>query len=226
MAREFDLKLIEDAAQAIGAQTPDGARAASVGDIGCLSFFPTKNLGAFGDAGMCTTQDQALAEHMRVLRVHGSKPKYYHPFIGGNFRIDELQAAVLQIKLRHLDDWTAGRQRNAGYYAHAFQAAGLVGRITLPAAAQGARHIWNQYVVRVPRRDALRAFLTERGVGAEIYYPVPLHQQECFTYLGHASGDFPLSERAAAETLALPIYPELQPQQLQYVVDSVAAFYS
>ncbi len=226
LAREFGLRLIEDAAQAIGAETAAGERAASVGDIGCLSFFPTKNLGAFGDAGMCTTQDEALAEHMRVLRVHGSKPKYYHAFIGGNFRLDEIQAAVLQIKLRYLDEWTAGRQRNAAFYARAFDAAGLLGTITLPVAASGARHIWNQFVVRAPQRDALRAFLGERGIGTEIYYPVPLHQQECFAYLQYRTGDFPESERAAAETLALPIYPELAAGQLQHVVDSFAAFYS
>lgn len=226
LARQYGLKLIEDAAQAIGAETADGARAGAVGEVGCLSFFPTKNLGAFGDAGMCTTQDEALAEHMRVLRVHGAKPKYHHTFIGGNFRLDEIQAAVLQIKLRRLDDWTAGRQRNAAFYASAFAAAGLTARITLPHAPQKARHIWNQFVVRVPRRDELRAYLSERGIGTEIYYPIPLHRQECFAYLGHAAGDFPQAERAAAETLALPIYPELQPQQLQYVVDAFASFYS
>ncbi len=226
LALEYRLRLIEDAAQAIGAQCADGARAASVGDVGCLSFFPTKNLGAFGDAGMCTTQDASLAEHMRVLRVHGGKPKYYHAFIGGNFRLDELQAAVLQIKLRHLDAWTAARARNAELYAQMFSRAGLVERIGLPAAAAGARHVWNQYVIRAERRDALRAYLTQRGVGTEIYYPVPLHRQQCFAHLGHAAGEFPIAERAAAESLALPIFPELQPQQLQYVVECIAAFYS
>ncbi len=226
IASEYSLKIIEDAAQAIGAQTADGARAGSIGDIGCLSFFPTKNLGAFGDAGMCTTQDSQLAEHMRVLRVHGGKPKYYHAFIGGNFRIDELQAAVLDIKLRHLDAWTAARQRNASYYSHAFEQTGLLDRIGLPYAQSGMRHIWNQYVIRVPRRDELRAYLTEQGVGTEIYYPVPLHLQECFAYLGHQRGDFPCAERAAAETLALPIFPELRTEELQYVVDRIAAFYS
>jgi len=226
IAREFALPIIEDAAQAIGADTGDGQRAGSMGEIGCLSFFPTKNLGAFGDAGMCTTQDPELAEHLRVLRVHGGKPKYHHAFIGGNFRIDALQAAVLSIKLRHLDDWSAARQRNAHHYEKAFAKAGLTGRVGLPAVAPGARHVWNQYVVRVAQRDALRAFLGSEGVGTEIYYPIPLHLQACFAYLGHHAGDYPLAERAAAESLALPIYPELQAQQLDYVVDRIAAFYS
>lgn len=226
IAREFALPIIEDAAQAIGADTVDGQRAGSIGQIGCLSFFPTKNLGAFGDAGMCTTQDPELAEHLRVLRVHGGKPKYYHAFIGGNFRLDELQAAVLSIKLRHLDEWTAARQRNAHHYAEAFQKAGLSRRIGLPPVLPGARHVWNQYVVRAPQRDALRAHLTAEGVGTEIYYPVPLHLQQCFSYLGHRAGDFPAAEQAAEQSLALPIFPELQAQQLDYVVDRIAAFYS
>ncbi len=225
LAREHGLRVIEDAAQAIGAEDAAGRRAGSLGDVGCLSFFPTKNLGAFGDAGMCTTQDPALAEQMRVLRVHGGHPKYYHAFIGGNFRIDELQAAVLQIKLPHLDDWTAGRQRNAAFYTAAFTRAGLGTRLETPAPGAG-RHIWNQYVVRAQRRDELKAFLAARQVGTEIYYPLALHQQRCFAYLGYPSGAFPQSERAAAQTLALPIFPELHEQQLQYVVDQVAAFYS
>ena len=226
IAREFSLPIIEDAAQAIGADTPEGQRAGSIGEIGCLSFFPTKNLGAFGDAGMCTTQDPELAEHLRVLRVHGGKPKYHHAFIGGNFRIDELQAVVLAIKLRHLDAWSAARQRNARHYAEAFGKAGLTARIGLPQVLPGARHVWNQYVVRVPQRDELRAHLAAAGVGTEIYYPIPLHLQQCFSYLGHRPGDFPLAEEAALQSLALPIFPELQPQQLDYVVDRIAAFYS
>jgi dTDP-4-amino-4,6-dideoxygalactose transaminase len=225
IAREHDLKVIEDAAQAIGAEDASGRRAASMSDVGCLSFFPTKNLGAFGDAGMCTTQDPELAEHLRVLRVHGGKPKYYHAFIGGNFRLDEIQAAVLGVKLPHLDAWTRGRQRNAAYYAAAFERAGLAARVVTPRASAG-RHIWNQYVIRVPRRDQLRQFLAARGIGTEIYYPVPLHLQQCFAYLGHAAGAFPESERAARETLALPVFPELQAEQLQYVVEQIAAFYS
>ena len=226
IAREFDLKLIEDAAQAIGADCSDGQRAGSMGDIGCLSFFPTKNLGAFGDAGMCTTQDAELAERMRVLRVHGSKPKYHHALIGGNFRLDEIQAAVLNLKLRSLDQWTAARQRNAAWYAAAFGRAGLGSTVTTPAALAGYRHTWNQYVIRVPRRDELRQFLGEQGVGTEIYYPVPLDRQQCFAYLGYGPDDFPQSNAAAREVLALPIFPELAQEQISYVVDRIAAFYS
>jgi dTDP-4-amino-4,6-dideoxygalactose transaminase len=225
LAHEFGLNVIEDAAQAIGADDAAGRRAGSMGDIGCLSFFPTKNLGAFGDAGMCTTQDAALAEHMRVLRVHGGKPKYFHAFIGGNFRLDEIQAAVLGVKLRLLDDWTAARQRNAAFYDTAFARAGLIGQIQLPVTTRGNRHTWNQYVIRAPRRDALKTFLGEQGIGSEIYYPVPLHLQQCFAYLRHSENDFPVAEGAAREVLALPIFPELEPEQLQCVVDRIASFY-
>jgi dTDP-4-amino-4,6-dideoxygalactose transaminase len=225
LAREFDLKVIEDAAQAIGADFVDGRRAGSMGDIGCLSFFPTKNLGAFGDAGMCTTQDAELAERMRVLRVHGGKPKYYHPFIGGNFRLDEIQAAVLAIKLSRLDQWTAARVRNAACYQAAFARSGLVERIQTPAASAGYRHTWNQYVIRAPRRDELRQFLAQHGVGTEIYYPVPLHLQQCFAYLAYTADDFPMAVTAAREVLALPIFSELEPRQIEYVVDRIAAFY-
>jgi dTDP-4-amino-4,6-dideoxygalactose transaminase len=224
-ARRYGLKVIEDAAQAIGAADAQQHRAGSFGDVGCLSFFPTKNLGAFGDAGMCVTNDAALAERMEVLRVHGGKPKYYHAFIGGNFRIDELQAAVLNVKLPHLDEWTAGRQRNAAFYDVAFARAELRSPLRTPHVRPGVRHIFNQYVVRVADRDALRNDLTEAGIGTEVYYPVPLHLQQCFAYLGHQRGDYPLSEQAAVETLALPIYPELTETQLQYVVDSIAARY-
>ncbi len=223
-ARRYGLKVIEDAAQAIGAEDAEHKRAGSFGDIGCLSFFPTKNLGAFGDAGMCVTQDAALAERMEVLRMHGGKPKYYHALIGGNFRLDELQAVVLSVKLKRLDDWTAGRQRNAAFYDAAFRRAQL-DAVQTPHASLGVRHIYNQYVIRARERDALRAYLTAAGVGTEIYYPVPLHLQQCFAYLGCKPGDYPQSERAAAETLALPIYPELTEVQLQYVVDTIAAFY-
>lgn len=225
IARRHGLRVIEDAAQAIGAADAQGRRACSFGDIGCLSFFPTKNLGAFGDAGMCVTNDAALAERLDIFRVHGGKPKYYHAFIGGNFRLDELQAAVLNVKLPHLDDWTAGRQRNAAYYDAAFAKLGLGDAVTPPPAMPGARHIYNQYVIRVRDRDALRAHLAARDIGTEIYYPVPLHLQQCFAYLRHTAGDFPQSERAAAETLALPIFPELETAQLQHVVESIAAFY-
>jgi len=226
LARRFGLKIIEDAAQAIGTEYANGARVGSIGDIGCFSFFPSKNLGAFGDAGLCTTNDAELAESMRVLRVHGGKPKYVHAVIGGNFRIDELQAAVLRVKLKYLDGWTAGRQHNAAYYDAAFAKAALGAKLTAPASAAGHRHIFNQYVVRAQDRDALKIFMGERGIGTEIYYPVPLHLQKCFAYLGYGSGDFPESERAAKESLALPIYPELDQAQLAHVVATIAEFYA
>jgi len=227
IARRYGLAVIEDAAQAIGTETADGARVGSLGEIGCLSFFPSKNLGAFGDAGLCTTNDPELAESMRVLRVHGGKPKYFHAVIGGNFRIDELQAAVLRVKLKYLDGWTEARQRNARFYDRAFaQHLPAPCVVTPPPAPARGRHIYNQYVIRAERRDALREFLVKRQIGTEIYYPVPLHLQECFAYLGYRRGEMPQSERAAAETLALPIYPELTEAQLAAVVASVAQFYA
>jgi dTDP-4-amino-4,6-dideoxygalactose transaminase len=225
LAHRYELKVIEDAAQAIGAADAQGRRACSFGDIGCLSFFPTKNLGAFGDAGMCVTRDAALAERMTVLRVHGGKPKYYHSMIGGNFRIDELQAAVLNVKLPHLDAWSAARQRNAAVYDSAFAGTKLGSAVRTPYAIPGGRHIYNQYVIRARDRDRLRQHLGELKVGSEIYYPVPLHLQQCFAYLGHAAGAFPHAESAARETVALPIYPELSPEQLRHVVDCIAQFY-
>src|SRR5581483_6283921 len=185
IARENGLRVIEDAAQAIGAEDAQGRRACSFGDIGCLSFFPSKNLGAFGDAGMCVTNDAALAEHMEVLRVHGGKPKYYHSFIGGNFRIDTLQAAVLNVKFPHLDSWSEARKRNAEFYDGAFARAKLSEAVETPRPIPGYRHIYNQYVVRVRKRDELREYLAAAGVGTEIYYPLPLHLQKCFAYLGH-----------------------------------------
>ncbi len=226
IARRHGLKVIEDAAQAVGTEYKHGVRVGSIGDIGCFSFFPSKNLGAFGDAGLCTTKDPELAERMRVLRVHGGKPKYFHALIGGNFRIDELQAAVLRIKLKYLEGWTSGRQRNAAYYDRAFSAARLGSRVITPRAAPGQRHIFNQYVIRVHERDALRKFLGEHGIGTEIYYPVPLDRQECFSYLGYAPGTFPESERAAAETVAIPIYPELTEDQLGTVVARVTEYFT
>jgi dTDP-4-amino-4,6-dideoxygalactose transaminase len=225
LAKQYELRVIEDAAQAIGSADAQGRRACSIGDIGCLSFFPTKNLGAFGDAGMCVTNDAALAQRLAMIRVHGMEPKYYHQLVGGNFRIDELQAVVLNIKLKHLDDWTRRRQENACFYYGAFERAGLRSIVTLPPALPGVRHIYNQFIIRAPRRDALKASLTEAAIGSEIYYPVPLHLQACFADLGYQAGDFPESEKAALETLALPIFPELTERQLQYVVDSIARFY-
>ena len=226
IARRYHLRVIEDAAQAIGTETADGARVGSLGQVGCLSFFPTKNLGAFGDAGLCTAGDPDLAERMRVLRVHGGKPKYFHSLIGGNFRIDELQAAVLRVKLKYLDGWTQARQRNAAYYNQAFAQASLGPQLVAPQASLDGRHIFNQYIVRVQSRDALKAFLSERRIGTEIYYPVPLHLQPCFAYLGYKTGEFPHSEQAAAETLALPIYPELSEAQLEHVSSSVRSFFA
>jgi dTDP-4-amino-4,6-dideoxygalactose transaminase len=226
IAQSNGLRVIEDAAQAIGSEDAHGRRACSYGDVGCLSFFPTKNLGAFGDAGMCVANDPVLAEKLDILRVHGGKPKYFHSYIGGNFRIDELQAAVLNVKLEHLDRWTAGRQRNASIYDAAFTGADLGRAVQTPVALPGQRHIYNQYMIRVRDRDLLRQHLTANGVGSEIYYPVPLHLQKCFAYLGHGPGAFPHSERAAEEVLALPIFPELTDKQIQYVVDTIAAFFS
>jgi dTDP-4-amino-4,6-dideoxygalactose transaminase len=225
LARRYRLAVVEDAAQAIGAELRDGRRAGSVGDIGCLSFFPTKNLGAFGDGGMCVIQSRGLAERVRILRVHGGEPKYYHSVIGGNFRLDELQAAVLSIKLKHLDAWTEGRQRNAERYDELIGAAELQDAVTVPFRNPGERHIFNQYVIRARRRDELRAHLERQGIGTEIYYPLPLHEQQCFAYLGHAPDEFPNSQRAAREVLALPVYPELKSEQLEHVVRSIAAFY-
>ncbi len=225
IADDHGLPVIEDAAQAIGAEVAGGRRAGSIGTIGCFSFFPSKNLGAFGDAGLCTAHDDDLAERMRVLRVHGGKPKYHHAVIGANLRIDELQAAVLRVKLRHLDGWTAARQRNADRYRERLVSRGLADVIGLPKAVPGYRHIYNQFVIRSARREELRAFLGSRGIGTEVYYPVPLHLQPCFAHLGHRVGDCPQSEAAAQQTLALPIYPELTESQIDYVVDAIVAFH-
>lgn len=225
IAERYGMKVIEDAAQAIGSEY-HGKRAGSFGDVGCFSFFPSKNLGAFGDAGLCTAQDAKLAGHLRILRVHGGEPKYYHSFVGGNFRIDELQAAVLCVKLGHLDAWSAARAKNAAAYTAGFAARGLGSTVTTPYAMQGCRHIYNQYVIRAPERDRLKQYLLDSGVGCEIYYPVPLHEQVCFASLGYRTGDFPQAERAAAETLALPAYPELTAEQLGYVLDTIARFYA
>lgn len=215
--------VIEDAAQAIGAEYK-GRRAGSMGDYGTFSFFPSKNLGGAGDGGLVVCQDATRAERLRILRNHGSKPKYFHRFIGGNFRLDTLQAAVVLAKLRHLDAWTTARQAHARVYRRLFEAAGLTEKgLSLPAETRD-RHIHNQFVIRCQDRDGLRNHLADKGVGTEVYYPLPLHLQECFAYLGHRRGDFPQAEQAAAESLALPIDPVLAPEALRYVVQSVADF--
>jgi dTDP-4-amino-4,6-dideoxygalactose transaminase len=237
IAGEHDVPLLEDAAQAIGSEDETGARAGSRGVVNCFSFYPTKNLGAFGDGGICTTNDPDLAERIGILRVHGAKPKYYHKVVGLNSRLDALQAAILRVKLKYLDSWTEGRRRNAASYDEAFAAAGAktsahaLGEEGLPLrtpapAVAGARHIYNQYVIRVPApiRDELRAELSEQGIGTEIYYPVPLHLQECFAELGYRAGDLPHSEEAATETIALPIYPELSAVQGEHVVRTTVSF--
>ena len=211
--------LIEDAAQAIGSEW-EGRRAGAVGDLGCFSFFPSKNLGAAGDGGMVTTQSATLAERVRLLREHGSNPKYYHSIVGTNSRLDALQAAILRVKLRHLDRWSEGRARNATLYDRLFEGA----RLGRPYRDPRGRHIYNQYVIRVPRRDSLRQHLSDRGIGTEIYYPLPLHLQQCFATLGYQPGDLPQAEAAAQEVLALPIYPELTEEQIRYVAATVRDF--
>ena len=253
IAGQNGLVVIEDAAQAIGAEyvskvpAPSRVcRAGSMGDYGCFSFFPSKNLGGFGDGGMVVTNDPEKAEKLKVLRVHGSKPKYYHRFVGGNFRLDALQAAVLSVKLTHLDVWTAKRQENAKQYDTVLQSTDLVKRgfINPPkpvwkdafseenaASNPGTQssnshyHIYNQYVIAAPQRDELKSYLSEKGIGTEIYYPVPLHLQECFKDLGYREGSCPKSEEAAQSTLALPIYPELTCEQQEYVVSSICEFF-
>jgi dTDP-4-amino-4,6-dideoxygalactose transaminase len=220
-ASRAGIPVIEDAAQAIGA-TYRGRQAGSLGAMGCFSFFPSKNLGAFGDAGLLTTADDRLAHEVRLLRNHGAEPKYFHQRIGGNFRLDAVQAAVLRVKLPHLDGWTGMRRRNADRYDRLFAASAAAARITLPARVKDCRHIFNQYVIRVPHRDSVKARLDAAHIGTEIYYPVPFHLQECFAPLGHRRGEFPAAEAAAAETLALPIYGELTEAQQREVVDAVS----
>jgi dTDP-4-amino-4,6-dideoxygalactose transaminase len=220
VAREFGVPVIEDACQAIGAQYK-GRAAGGIGTAGCFSFFPSKNLGAFGDAGLVTTNDASLANELKLLRNHGAEPKYYHKRIGGNFRLDALQAAVLRVKLPHLPRWSAMRVANAQRYDELFAASGLDRRMTLPRAMPDRSHIFNQYVVRVPERERVRAALSDAGIGTEVYYPVPFHLQECFAPLGYARGDFPEAERAADTCLALPIYGELTLQQQQAVVGAL-----
>jgi dTDP-4-amino-4,6-dideoxygalactose transaminase len=221
LARQRGIPVIEDAAQAIGA-TYKGRQAGAIGTFGCFSFFPSKNLGAFGDGGLVTTHDPMLAKEVRLVRNHGAEPKYFHKRVGANFRLDALQAAVLRVKLPHLARWTALRQANAARYDALMREAGLSDCVTLPSVPSDRGHIFNQYVIRVPYRDRVRAFLSGRGIGTEIYYPVPFHLQECFASLGHRRGDFPHAEAAADSTLALPIYGELTADQQAAVVSALA----
>lgn len=220
------IAVIEDAAQAIGAEY-QGRRAGSLGIVGCFSFYPSKNLGGAGDGGLLTTNDPGMAETLRTLRSHGAKRKYYHDRVGINSRLDSLQAAILRVKFRYLDQWVAARRKNAQRYRDLFDEAELVssGAVRLPAESGSALHVYNQFVIRARDRDKLRACLAERGVGTEIYYPVPLHAQACFKNMGHQIGDFPESERAAEEVLAIPVYPELSESAQTYVVETIGSFY-
>jgi dTDP-4-amino-4,6-dideoxygalactose transaminase len=222
------LALVEDAAQAVGAEERGRRRAGSMSAVGCFSFYPTKNLGGAGDGGMMTTNDDELARRLRILRVHGGETKYHHSEVGINSRLDAIQAAVLRVKFPHLDAWSDARAERADHYRRLFTDAGLAEEVELPYVREGVRHIYNQFVVRISgegRRDALIEHLKRARVGTEVYYPVPLHLQECFRFLGQREGDFPHAERAARETLALPVYPELTLRQQEYVVDSIRSFF-
>jgi dTDP-4-amino-4,6-dideoxygalactose transaminase len=216
--------VVEDCCQSIGSRYK-GVATGALGTIGCFSFFPTKNLGAFGDGGLLTTNDEKLGEKLLDMRMHGMRPKYVHRFVGGNFRLDAMQAAILRVKLPRLEGWIARRREGAAHYRQLFTAAGLTGTVTLPAELSDRGHTYHQYVIRAPRRDALREHMAKLRVGAEIYYPIALHQQECFADLGYKNGDFPESERATAEVLALPIFPELRADERVRVVDAIASFY-
>ncbi|MDY0079280.1 MAG: DegT/DnrJ/EryC1/StrS family aminotransferase [Ignavibacteriales bacterium] len=229
IAKKHNLKVVEDGAQAIGVHYKDGRKVGNHGDIGCFSFFPSKNLGCFGDGGLVTTNDDELGAKLRILRVHGGKPKYYHKIIGGNFRLDAIQAAVLNVKLPYLDGWSEKRRQNANLYTKLFKEEGLEGKVELPKAiydGMGLKnyHIYNQYVIRVEKRDELIKFLKEKEIGSEIYYPVPFHRQECFADLKCKDEDYPVANYAAEHSLALPIFPELTEEQINYVVKSVKAF--
>ena len=240
IAKNANLKVVEDGAQAIGVQYKDGRHVGSIGDIGCFSFFPSKNLGCFGDGGLVTTNDDELAARLKIMRVHGGHPKYYHKVIGGNFRIDALQAAVISVKLPHLDSWSEKRRENAELYTKLFTEAKLAqtdgiasfddnNKVLLPKPVYKSDkiknyHIFNQYIIRVEKRDELRKFLAENEIASEIYYPVPFHLQECFANLGYKKGDFPNSEFAANTSIALPIYPELTKEQITFIVETISKF--
>ena len=218
------VSIVEDCCQSIGTRYK-GVATGGLGTIGCFSFFPTKNLGAFGDGGLMTTNDEALGEKLADMRMHGMRPKYVHRFVGGNFRLDAMQAAVLRAKLPRLEGWIARRREGAAHYRELFSAAGLLGTVTLPDELPDRGHTYHQYIIRAPRRDALREHMAAAKVGAEIYYPIALHQQECFADLGYSTGDFPESERATAEVLALPIFPELRADERERVVAAIASYY-
>jgi dTDP-4-amino-4,6-dideoxygalactose transaminase len=224
IAKRRKVAVIEDACQAIGAMQ-NGIKAGVLGDTGCFSFFPSKNLGGFGDGGLITTNDAKLHDALAMLRVHGSRVRYVHEQIGINSRLDALQAAILRVKLNHLDRWTEGRQRNAARYERLFTEARLLDRVTLPVTQPGNYHVFNQYTIRAQRRDELKNFLKDRGIGTEVYYPIPMHVQDCYRFLGHKKGDFPQSEQAAAEALSIPIFAELTDEQLAYVVGTIKDFY-
>jgi dTDP-4-amino-4,6-dideoxygalactose transaminase len=226
IAKKRNLAIVEDACQSIGAKLGD-RQAGTIGDIGCFSFYPTKNLGGFGDGGMLTTNRDELAARLRLLRVHGMEPRYYHQIVGINSRLDSLQAAVLNVKLPHLDQWAKARLANANRYTELFESSGLAGHLKLPATGMNCHHVWNQYTIRVPNggRDKLRQYLAQHKIGTEIYYPVPLHQQACFRTLMYSAGSLPESERAAAEVLSLPIFPELSATELETVVYRVGEFF-
>lgn len=225
IASRYGIPVVEDAAQAIGAEI-GGRRAGSMSAVGCFSFYPSKNLGGLGDGGMLTTSDDRLATKLRTLRVHGAEEKYYHQHVGLNSRLDGFQGATLRVKLPHLEGWTEKRRSNAERYRRLFTDAGLTEHVVLPVEHHDRRHIYNQYVVRIPgRRDELRSFLGDHGIGTDVYYPIPLHLQECFAYLGYHEGDMPEAEQAARETLALPIYPELRHDQQEFVVEAIAKFF-
>lgn len=224
LCADRDIVLIEDAAQSIGSEYK-GKRAGSLGHMGCFSFFPSKNLGAYGDGGMVTTNDPSLAEKLSALRVHGTRRKYYHDWIGINSRLDALQAAVLRVKLRYLDQWTDGRQGNAGLYREMLRDLDVPVTLPHPKPYQ-TRHIYNQFVICSERRDGLQQYLKQHGIGTEVYYPLPMHLQTCFAHLGYKAGDFPISERLANESLALPVYPELKPDDIAYVCRTMKDFYS
>jgi dTDP-4-amino-4,6-dideoxygalactose transaminase len=224
IARRYALPVVEDSCQAIGAKY--GAEyAGTMGDAGCFSFFPTKNLGGAGDGGMVISRREDLAARIRLLRNHGAHPKYHHAMVGINSRLDEVQAAVLRVKLRYLERWNRARQCQAVAYDRAFEDARLSGFLRPPALLPGREHVFHQYVIRVQDRDALQSFLHERGIGTEVYYPVPLHEQECFGYLGYSPSDFPCARDAARQSLALPVFPELTEKQRAHVVDSIVEFY-